>query len=607
MKEKIRKWFQSTGAVLKSIAFSMQISWEASKIISIVRMLLILVSAFVPLVRVWLAKELIAVLTESIGGENSGYFIRKFVTYCLIMLGVQVVLRVSNVLQEITGEIQKDAIHKSIDCTVMRKVAELDISYYDSKDFYHQLNIAKRDASCLPDLVWCTADAIKQGINIVGSFLVIASLHWIFPILVILVCIPGFKANADYQLFYYRYGCITSTKELKCTYIFNLFKDKMFAKEMKLYETKDYFLKKYEELWKECYAGRKEIIMKFGKRSALADLLPEICEIGVQFLAAIKVLVGKGTLADYTYYLGMLSNAISNMNGLLDSVAQILNMNTRITNYKEFLALENTLEPCGDRVISDVPEIEFCNVSFRYPNTQKDILKNISFKIKPGEKIAFVGLNGAGKTTLTKLIMRFYEPTKGKILLNGIDIHEYAERDIQAMFASVFQDYAQFSLVVQECIGLSEVERIEDLDKIKEACEKSGADQFIEKWEQGYHTYLTKRFEKNGEELSGGQWQKIALASAFFKNSKVLILDEPTSSLDPIAEYEIFDKFTNLSVGKSTVLISHRLSSVTMVDTIYVIDDGIVAESGSHEELMRNNGAYSRLFKLQAEKYVANM
>lgn len=607
MKNKMKKWFSSAGAVLKSIAFSLQISWEASKMITIIRMFLILVSAFVPLVQVWLAKELIAILTESIGAENSDYYVGKFVTYCLIMLGVQVVLKVSNVLQEITGEIQKDAIHKSIDCTVMRKVAELDISYYDSKDFYHQLNIAKRDASCLPDLVWCTANAIRQGINIIGSFAVIASLHWIFPILVIVVCVPGFKANVDYRLHYYRYGHITSTKELKYTYIFNLFTDKMFAKEMKLYETKDYLINKYEELWKECFEGRKKIIKRFGKRSALANLLPEICKIGVQFMAAMRVLMKKGTLADYTYYLGMVTNAISNMNWFMDSVAQILDLNTRIINYKEFLALENTLEPCGDKKLSEVPEIEFKNVSFRYPNTRKDILKNISFTIKPGEKIAFVGLNGAGKTTLTKLIMRFYEPTQGQILLNGIDVHEYDEKEVQNMFASVFQDYAQFSLKVQECVGLSEVERIQELDRIKEACEKSGANQFIDKWEQGYDTYLTKKFDKDGEELSGGQWQKIALASAFFKNSKVLILDEPTSALDPIAEYEVFEKFANLSVGKSAVLISHRLSSVTMVDTIYVIDDGVVAESGRHEELLKNNGAYSRLFKLQAEKYVANV
>lgn len=607
MKDKIKNWFSSAGAVFKSIAFSLKISWEASKVITIIRMFLILLSAFVPLVQVWLAKELIAILTESVGNDNSEYYVKKFVLCCLVMLGVQVALKVSNVLQEITGEIQKDAIQKSIDCTVMRKVSELDISYYDSKEFYHQLNIAKRDASCLPDLVWCTANAIRQGINIVVSFCVIASLHWIFPVFVIVACVPSFKANVDYRLFYYRYGCVTSTKDLKCTYIFNLFTDRMFAKEMKLYETKDYLIDKYEELWQECYDGRKKIIMKYGKRSAITGLLPEICKIGVQFMAAMRVLMNKGTLAEYTYYLGMLSNAISNTNMFLDSVSQILDMNTRITNYKEFLSLKSVLGLCGAKMVSEVPEIEFKNVSFRYPNTQRDILKNVSFTIRPGEKIAFVGLNGAGKTTLTKLIMRFYEPTQGQILLNGIDIHEYDEKDVQGMFASVFQDYAQFSLKVQECVGLSEIERIHELDKIKEACEKSGANQFIEQWEQKYNTYLTKKFDKAGEELSGGQWQKIALASAFFKDSKVLILDEPTSALDPIAEYEIFEKFADLSVGKSAVLISHRLSSVTMADTIYVIDDGIVVESGKHEELLQNNGAYSKLFNLQAEKYITNM
>lgn len=603
MKAKILNWLSSAKAVFRSIAFSLQISWNASKLITILRMLLILTSSFIPLIQVWLAKELISILTESIGAGNSTYYIHKFVGYCLIMLGIQVALKVSNVLQEITGEIQKDAINKSIDCTVMEKVAGLDISYYDSPVFYKQLNIAKRDASCLPELVWSSANAIKQGINIIVSFIVIASLHWSLPILVIAVCIPNFKASMDYHLHYYRYGSITTNDELRYTYIYTLFTERTFAKEMKLYETKNYLIGRYGKIWKKCYDGRKEIISKFGKRSAVAKILPEVCKIGVQFLAALRVLMSKGTLADYTYYLGMLTNAINNMNYFFDSVSWILDLNTRIINYQEFLTLDNTLKKCGDRVINEVPEIEFKNVSFKYPNTQKYVLKDISFKIKPGEKIAFVGLNGAGKTTLTKLIMRFYEPSEGEILLNGLDIHEYVEKDIQDMFASVFQDYAQFSLKVNECVGLSEVDRINELDSIKEACEKSGANQFIEQWENGYDTYLTKKFEINGEELSGGQWQKIALASAFFKNAKILILDEPTSSLDPIAEHEIFKKFANLSSGKSAVLISHRLSSVTMVDTIYVIDDGYVVEKGSHAELIKMGGAYSKLFNMQAERY----
>ena len=603
MKDKILKWLIKAKAVIKSIAFSLQISWKASKVITVLRMLLIGLSSFIPLIQIWLAKELISILTESIGSADSGYFVRKFIIYCVIMLGVQIALKVSNVLQDITGEIQKDAINKSIDCTMMEKVASLDISYYDSQEFYKQLNIAKRDASCLPELVWCTANAIRQSINIIASFVIIASLHWSLPILVIAVCVPNFKASLDYRLHYYRYGTITSNDELNYTYIYTLFTERTFAKEMKLYETKDYLIGKYSEIWKKCFNGRKEIISKYGKRSAITKVLPELCKIGIQFLAALRVLMKKGTLADYTYYLGMLGNAITNMNQFFDSVSWILDLNTRIINYQEFLKLENTLDICGNEIIDAVPEIEFINVSFKYPYTDKYVLKDISFKIKAGERIAFVGLNGAGKTTLTKLIMRFYEPSEGCILINGRDIHEYAETEIQNMFASVFQDYAQFSLTVKECVGLSDIERINEIKDIREACAKSGAAHFVEEWENSYETYLTKKFDKCGEELSGGQWQKIALAGAFFKNAKVLILDEPTSSLDPIAEQEIFDKFVSLSSGKSAVLISHRLSSVTMVDTIYVIDNGCIVEKGSHSELMNGNGAYSELFKLQAEKY----
>jgi ATP-binding cassette subfamily B protein len=246
---------------------------------------------------------------------------------------------------------------------------------------------------------------------------------------------------------------------------------------------------------------------------------------------------------------------------------------------------------------------EFKNVYFAYPESDNQILNDVSFTIKAGEKIAFVGQNGAGKTTLTKLLLRFYEPTSGEILLDGININQYNKANYQEYFGVLFQDFFRYEFSVKENIAIGKIDEINNNERILKAAELSLADEVVAELKYGYEQQLGKRFAK-GQELSGGQWQKIALARAYMKNAEVMILDEPTSALDAKAESEVFERFIGLIKDKTSVIISHRFSTVRQADRIVVLQEGKILESGTHQELMKNNQLYAQLFTLQAEGYL---
>ena len=275
-----------------------------------------------------------------------------------------------------------------------------------------------------------------------------------------------------------------------------------------------------------------------------------------------------------------------------------------LKDYFDFIDIKSQFKTKEDLPLPKTIQkgFEFKSVCFSYPESNHQILKDINFTIKAGEKIAFVGQNGAGKTTLTKLLLRFYEPTSGEILLDGVNINRYNKAAYQAYFGVLFQDFFRYEFSVKENIAIGKIDEIENQERIERAAELSLADEVVSELELGYNQQLGKRFVK-GAELSGGQWQKIALARAYMKNAEVIILDEPTSALDAKAESEVFDRLIHLIKNKTSVIISHRFSTVRQADRILVLENGTILESGTHEELMINNKLYAELFTLQAEGY----
>jgi ATP-binding cassette subfamily B protein len=276
-----------------------------------------------------------------------------------------------------------------------------------------------------------------------------------------------------------------------------------------------------------------------------------------------------------------------------------------MANFFDFLGLQPQIAsaPSATRPAAPLRRgIEFRGVGFRYPESDEWALRDIDLFIRPGEKIALVGHNGAGKTTLIKLLSRLYDPTEGTISIDGADIREFDPLELRQRIGVIFQDFVRYHLPAKENIGFGQIEALDSLERIIESARKSGADAIIRDLPEGYETMLGRWF-RGGHELSMGQWQKIALARAFMRNAEILVLDEPTASVDAQTEYEIFRHFQQLTAGKMAILISHRFSTVRMADRIVVIDEGRIAEIGSHDELLRREGIYARLFGMQAEGY----
>lgn len=327
-------------------------------------------------------------------------------------------------------------------------------------------------------------------------------------------------------------------------------------------------------------------------------------EFLVLTLSVFDVVNQKIGIGDLQYNLNMVSRLRGQAQELMDNVNRFLDNNTRLLELQEFIDLRPEVEKNGTLQPSDNPRIEFCNVSFRYPNAEQYVLRNCSFTIEPHEKIGLIGLNGAGKSTIIKLMFRFYDPEEGSIRLDGVDLKEYDIYAVRKVFGVLFQDYVTYCLPLREIIALSDFDERFNDEKLKRVCDISGASEIIKDWEQGFDSVLGRYYADNGKDMSGGQWQLVGLARAYFKDSEYMILDEPSAALDPISEDRIFEQLYHLSEGKSSVTISHRLSNTTLADKILVIADGHIIEQGSHDELLRQNGQYARLFHLQASKYI---
>ena len=389
----------------------------------------------------------------------------------------------------------------------------------------------------------------------------------------------------------------------KKDYYSGVFFDNNIQFEIKLNKIGDYFISRYKEMWQKLYRINKKEDIRHNLRSLLIMILCISAEAIVLALSVVDVISKKIGIGDLQYNLSMVSRLRSEAQELMGNVTRFLANNTRLIELQEFMAIKSQTEKSGTKLPSANPKIEFRNVSFRYPNCEQYVLNKCSFTIEPHEKVGLIGLNGAGKSTLIKLMFRFYDPEEGMILLDGVDLKEYDVYAVRKLFGVLFQDFVTYCLPLREIIALPDFERRFDNEKLKKACDISGASEVIKDWEHGFDSVLGRYYADNGKDLSGGQWQLVGLARAYFKDSEYMILDEPSAALDPISEDRIFEQLYHLSEGKSSVTISHRLSNTTLADKILVIGGGHIIEQGSHFELLKQNGQYAKLFHLQASKY----
>ena len=379
------------------------------------------------------------------------------------------------------------------------------------------------------------------------------------------------------------------------------------VKEIRMFDLGSFFVNKYKQVFEGYYTGIRRLVAHESFWSVATAVLSSVVSCIFYVIIAMGVFNGDFMIGDYSLYTGALSSIATSVASVIAISATIYEGTLFIDNLIVFMKADSsiTAPKTALELKRGIPHtIEFKNVCFSYPGTEREVLKNVSFVLSPGETTVLVGLNGAGKTTLIKLLTRLYDPTSGEILLDGANIKEYDPGELYSMFGIIFQDFGKYACTVAENVMFGEIDAKRDDEKISHAVKAANADDFIERLPDKYETPLMRIFEREGTELSIGQWQKLAIARAFYSDSDVLILDEPTASLDAIAEQEIYSQFEQLRKDKTTIFVSHRLSSATTASKIIVLEYGELIEMGTHKELMAKEGRYYELFSTQAKHYI---
>ncbi len=583
--------------------------WECSRPATVALAALTLLGAALPAAQAWVAKLIVDSVVASISQRVSS---TEGLAWVAPYLGLEFALIFAGVVLARMRSLAEHLLHSQlanhVNTLIIRKALTLDLHFFEDAQFYDKLQNARREAD------WRALRILNDGFFLVQSTITLLSLAALLlrfsPWLVLILfgaAVPTFIVQSRYARLTFRVITWRAPEARQLSYLEQLLTEHESVKEIKLFDLGAHLLERYQAFFRRFFAEDKAIATRRSLVSLGWGLLSTL-----SYYASYAWIIGRAvvqaiTLGDMTMYIAVFRQAQTTFLSLFDGLSRLYENNLFLDNLFGYLALEPTMPvlPDGRPAPSPIREgIEFRGVSFRYPGTAADawVLRDVDLHIQAGERIALVGPNGAGKTTLVKLLTRLYDPTEGQILLDGVDLREYDPAELRRRIGVIFQDFVQYQLTAQENVGFGQVEAMEDMAKIAAAARKGGAHDVIQGLPEGYATRLGRRWEK-GHELSGGEWQKVALSRAFMREAEVLVLDEPTASLDAEAEYEVFCRFQELTAGKMAVLVSHRFSTVRMADRIVVLDDGRIAEAGSHGDLMARDGIYARLFTLQAQGY----
>jgi len=495
----------------------------------------------------------------------------------------------------------------SIDTSVkiIKKTSELNLDQLEDSEFYDKLERARQQTTGRVGLM---SNILTQGEDVIVILSLLVGVVTFEPWLIILLVvsiIPTIINEIKFSGTSYSLARSWTQERRELDYLRYAGASDVTAKEVKLFGLSDYLAARFKGLSDKYYIQSKKLAKQRAGWGSFFNVIGTTAYYGAYVFIIFRTVAGIFTLGDLTFLSGSFNRLRTKLQGFFTRFTAITESALYLQDYFEFLDLKYSEDVSEEKL--PLPKkiqkgFEFKNVGFKYPKSEKWVVRHINFDLKAGEKLAFVGENGAGKTTLIKLLLRFYEPSEGEILLDGIPVKEYNQTQYQQYFGVIFQDFVKFELTLRENIAMGEIGQIENQPRIDSAAEKSLADEVISEMPGGYDQQLGKRF-KQGKDLSGGQWQKIAIARAYMKDAEVLILDEPTSALDARAETEAFNRFIKLTEGKTAVIISHRFSTVRIADRIMVLKDGAVLEIGTHQELMQNDKLYAELFNLQAAGY----
>ncbi|BFU96164.1 MAG: HlyB/MsbA family ABC transporter [Nitrospira sp.] len=602
----MKKSLERLQPVLLTLRQALSFVWQSSPGMALASVGVRLLQGILPLVLLYLTKLLIDAVTEGFKApavEASPATVTTIlIGLAAVAVGSALLTVVASVVSRVHAQVVTDYMHGLL----QKKSVEVDLEYYENPRYQDTLHRAQQEAPYRPTAVLnALLQLVQDGISLLAMAGILWWLHWaVIPVLV-LTALPYFLVRLQQSNRLFAWERERTPLERRAWYFNWLLTQAMAAKEVRLFNLGPRLRQGFQEA--RSVLRNERITME--RRWAMAGLAAQLVGVagvfGVYTAVAFRAFYGMLTVGDLVMYFQAVQRASGFLEGLGWSLSSLYENNLFLTTLNEFLSVHSHVpesahpQPFPTTIRQG---IRFDHVSFRYPEEGRVAVREFTFAIAPGEHVAFVGANGAGKTTLVKLLCRLYDPTEGRITIDGVDLRDYRIADVRAAISGIFQDFVKYQLSAGDNIALGTQTGSAHLTAITGAAKRAGVHDAIERLPRKYESLLGKLFE-GGHELSIGEWQKVALARAVLRDSQILILDEPTSSMDAKAESELFERFHELAQGRMAVLISHRLSTVKMADRIYVIDDGQVVEQGTHDTLMRQHGLYATLFLTQAQHY----
>jgi len=595
-------WSERLSA-LRNVPAVLAFVWQSGRMVVVLGLFFRLLTSLLPIGLLWIAKLIIDSIVRAFSTHQPvqpHFWWLVAGEFTLAVCG-SVLARTIDYLDSLLA----DNYTRHISVKVMEHAAELDLTAYEDPVFYDRLERARVQATDRLGMIQSMGRLVQQVITTISLSISILFFSPILLLILVVCVVPAFLGESHFAFLGYAKNFRQTPIRRQLDYLRVLGGSREAAKELKLFGLKDFLTGRFSRLSDDIYVENVALARCKLVAGSLLSMISTAGYYSAYVYIIWRTISGALTIGTLTFLSGAILQASNNIQQIFSTLAGIADQALFLTDLLAFFQMQPTIRSKPNALPAPRPIVrgfEFRKVSFRYPGSERLVLEGLDFRLGPGERVALVGENGQGKTTIVKLMTRLYDPVEGQVLLDGVDLREYSLEDLYREIGVIFQDFMRYEMTARENIAIGRIEDLNNLDVVREAARKSMAEPVIGRLPEFYEQMLGRRFE-NGVDLSGGEWQKVALARAYLRDAQVLILDEPTAALDARSEFEVFQRFAELTAGKMALFISHRFSTVRMADRIVVLENGRITEQGSHDELAGMGGRYAEMFEMQAASY----
>jgi len=599
-----QKTWRDRAAALRNIPPVLKLLWQSGPGEVTGEMIARVLTALVPIATFWVAKTIIDIVADKIYHPD-----HPFPSTIWFWLVLEFSLAATgSILGRLIGYFDgriADNFSAEVSLRIMQHAATLDLTSFEDPVFYDKLERARVQATDRISMLNAIGNLVQQFVTLTSFAIALFAYNPLLFFFLLICVVPSFLGESHFAFLGYSLAYSLTPLRRELDYLRTLGTSRESAKELKIFGLAPWLRERFSGITDHVIDENRKMARRRLGWGAVFGILGSLGYYGAYAYVVVQGLQVKISVGDLTFLVNTIGGTSNQIAALFSTFSSIADQSLFLTDLIEFFAMKPRIQTAANAIPAPRPireGFDFQKVCFHYPGLERLVLRDLNLRLEPGERIALVGANGQGKTTLVKLLTRLYDPTHGRILLDGVDLREYDIDSLQREIGVIFQDFVRFDMAARANIGVGRLEHMENESRIREAAAKSRADEILTKLPGNLDQMLGRRFE-GGVDLSGGEWQKFALARAYLRDAQVLVLDEPTAALDAIAEYEVFKRFSELTEGRMALLISHRFSTVRMADRIVVLEGGAIREQGTHQQLMALGGRYAEMFELQAANY----